>query len=115
MPIQHHRRPVFYFSAFALLIITLFLNGATAQTGGDESQMRELDEKLRDPRFLLLRAGAFDPLESEPAAVRVGQRSWKPPAWLRAQPGWLPARGRRPRTSLSTSSFSTQIISCRRK
>ena len=75
MSIQYDRRLVFYFTAFALLIITLFINGATAQTsgGGSAAQWRELDEKLRDPRFLLLRAGVFDPLESEPAAVRIGQ------------------------------------------
>src|SRR5215813_12311044 len=75
MPTQFHRRPVFYFAAFALLIITLFLNGATAQTRaiGGEAQSRELDEKSRDPRFLLLRAGAFNPLEREPDAVRIGQ------------------------------------------
>jgi uncharacterized protein (TIGR03437 family) len=54
------------------LVITLFLNGATAQTDG-ESQRRELDEKSRDPHFLLLRAGAFNPLETEPVAVRVGE------------------------------------------
>lgn len=75
MPNQYDRRIVLCFAAFALLIITLFLNGATAQTSerGSGAQLRELDEKLRDPRFLLLRAGAFNPLESEPAAVRIGQ------------------------------------------
>src|SRR5262245_51415148 len=80
MPIQSDRRPVVHFAAFAFLIIILLLNGlflklATAQTGasGSAAPWQELDEKLRDPRFLLLRAGAFDPLESEPAAVRVGQ------------------------------------------
>lgn len=79
MPIQYPRRPVFYFAACALFILTLFLNGATAHTSASgseaqwQAQMRELDEKLRDPRFLLLRTGAFDPLESEPAAVRIGQ------------------------------------------
>ncbi len=75
MPIQYHRRPLFCFAAFALFIVALFLNGATAQTGGGdaEAQRRELDEKMRDSRYLLLRAGAFNPLESEPAAVRIGQ------------------------------------------
>src|SRR5262245_237120 len=75
MPNQYDRRPVLYFVAFALLIITLSLRGATAQTGerGAAAQSRELEEKLRDPRFLLLRAGAFNPLESEPAVVRIGQ------------------------------------------
>src|SRR5262245_9723794 len=80
MPIQSDRRPVVHFAAFAFLIIILLLNGlflklATAQTGasGSAAPWQELDEKLRDPRFLLLRTGAFDPLESEPAAVRIGQ------------------------------------------
>jgi len=79
MSIQYSRRPVFYFTACALFILALFLNGITAHTSASgseaqwQAQMRELDEKLRDPRFLLLRAGAFDPLESEPAAVRIGQ------------------------------------------
>src|SRR5262245_1856648 len=73
MPIQDHRRLLFYISAFGLLVITLFLNGGAAQTGGSESQWRELDEKSRDPHFLLLRAGAFNPLETEPAAIRVGE------------------------------------------
>ena len=77
MPFQYHRRSVFYFAACTcfIVIFLFFLNSATARTSasGSEALWQELDEKLRDPRFLLLRAGAFDPLESEPAAVRVGQ------------------------------------------
>jgi len=75
MPIQSGRRPVFYLAAFAFLIIILFLNLTRAQTSASdrEAPWQELDEKLRDPRFLLLRTGAFNPLETEPAVVRVGQ------------------------------------------
>ncbi|MGH9936119.1 MAG: S8 family serine peptidase, partial [Blastocatellia bacterium] len=77
MPIQYHRRSAFYFAACTcfVIILLLFLKGVTARTSasGSEARWQELGEKLRDPRFLLLRAGAFDPLESEPAAVRVGQ------------------------------------------
>jgi uncharacterized protein (TIGR03437 family) len=38
-----------------------------------EAQRRELEAKLRDPRFLILRTAIFDPLQQEPEPVRVGQ------------------------------------------
>jgi uncharacterized protein (TIGR03437 family) len=87
MPSQYHRRPTFYLTAIALFIIALLLSLPTVRTGArsliqnptqSETQFQprtlELDEQLRDPRFLLLRTGTFDPLQSEPTAVRIGQR-----------------------------------------
>src|SRR5581483_9241604 len=38
-----------------------------------ETRVRELEQNLRNPHVLLLRTGAFDPLTSEPATVRIGQ------------------------------------------
>lgn len=37
-----------------------------------QQRLREFDEKLRNPRLLLLRNAEFDPLESTPEPVRIG-------------------------------------------
>lgn len=38
------------------------------------ARLRELDEKLKDPRMLLLRAAEFDPRAGEPAPIKLGTR-----------------------------------------
>ena len=86
MPIRYYRHPIFYFTVCAFLIVTLSLSFATLRTSASgslktksalgtswQAQVRELNEKLLDPHLLLLRGGAFDPLESEPAAVNIGR------------------------------------------
>lgn len=83
MPSQHHRRPAFYFTACTLFIATFCLSLAIARTGARDAwqrqtaqaqaRLRELDDKLNDSRFLLLRTGTFDPLLGSPASVRIGQ------------------------------------------
>jgi uncharacterized protein (TIGR03437 family) len=86
--IKHsHRRPGFYLLLLALLFSLGWLRLVTAQTeAGTQTQdsppreaawqtrLRELNEQVRDPHVLLLRTGSFDPLTSEPAAVRLGAR-----------------------------------------
>jgi uncharacterized protein (TIGR03437 family) len=86
MSIRRHRQQTFYFAAPVLIIITFLLSIATTRTGASgsarnrmrpeaawQTQILELEEKLHNPRLLLLRVGTFDPIESEPAAVRIGQ------------------------------------------
>jgi uncharacterized protein (TIGR03437 family) len=83
---QYRRRALFYLIVFAQFFIVICLSLVTARTRAQSSsqdtpareaawqtRVRELEEKLRDPRVLLLRTGAFDPLTSEPTAVRIGQ------------------------------------------
>ncbi|HKX32264.1 MAG TPA: S8 family serine peptidase [Blastocatellia bacterium] len=38
-----------------------------------QAQIRELKQNLTNPHLLLLRGGAFDPVENEPEAIHIGQ------------------------------------------
>lgn len=42
-----------------------------------QARQRALDEQLQKPGVLLLRTGAFDPLSSQPAPVRIASRQWE--------------------------------------
>src|SRR5205085_4676542 len=83
MPKQYHRQLAFYVAVCLFPIVIFFASLATGRTSASgvrprttpaalQAQLRELDDQLRDPRFLLLRSGAFDPLSSEPPALRIG-------------------------------------------
>src|SRR5258706_25475 len=113
MPIGYYRRPALAFAALTLVIATLFLNLATTHTSArgqvqnvapseanSQAQLRELDQNLNNSNLLLLRTGAFDPLESEPATVNIGQAHLETPsqparsARLAASAAQLPAENR---------------------
>jgi uncharacterized protein (TIGR03437 family) len=84
------RRPVVISAISALSLTLLFLLACLIPMGASSRplparrsakllqasspvRLQELEAKLRDPRFLLLRVAIFDPLESEPEPVRIGQ------------------------------------------
>ena len=96
MQLLYPRRPALYLAAFAFCVATLFLALSTARTSASgarnnskqklqarqaamqreiawQTRLREIDEKLRNPRLLLLRTAEFDPLAGELAPVRIGQ------------------------------------------
>jgi uncharacterized protein (TIGR03437 family) len=113
MSVFRSPRPAVYLAALAFSVLAFFLIFATARTRASGSQpapgaqssrqepaqreaqylarLRELDEKLRDPRLLLLRTGEFDPLAGEPSPVRVGQAQLETTN-LRARAARLAAR-----------------------
>ncbi|MEP7271792.1 MAG: S8 family serine peptidase [Acidobacteriota bacterium] len=86
MPQRYHRQLAFFLVAFVFFVVVLLFSPPAALTRANwstlraaqdaiwQAQIRQLDDQLRDPRFLLLRTGAFDPLQSEPPAVRIGSR-----------------------------------------
>ncbi len=83
MPKRYPRQFAFSLAAFLFPVLILFVSLFTALTDANsakthevvlQDQLQKLDEQSRDPHFLLLRTGTFDPLASEPTAVRIGQR-----------------------------------------
>src|SRR5262245_6359705 len=86
MPSRHRWRSAYLCAFFILLTLVFVLSfnpprmRASSSTENISSaqarlqqQIRQLDQDLRNPHLLFLRGGSFDPLEGEPAAVRVGQ------------------------------------------
>jgi uncharacterized protein (TIGR03437 family) len=77
MPKQYHRQLAFSLAAFIFPLIIFVISFATARTSASSSTRlggQNPSSGLDDPRLLLLRTGAFDPLQNEPGAVRVGKR-----------------------------------------
>jgi uncharacterized protein (TIGR03437 family) len=98
MPKLQTRFSTFYLAAFAFSLAALFLALATLHTSASssprtsaqavpaaEARFKELQARLRDPRFLLLRVAVFDPVAEKVAPVRIGSEQLETTE-LRTQP-----------------------------